>query len=381
MAVLRVPQVWWAALSALLFAAGAVLQSPGAPVTPYWLLYLACYATGGWEPGLAAVRAARAKSVNVDQLMVVAALVTAVIGQPFDGALLIVVFATSGALAEVATRQTADSVRALFDLAPEQVTRLDDAGREERIDAAAAAVGDRFVSVPGRGVTATVNGRAVRVVSPGWIGEDRTAAGLVLAQGWIDAIEDAGGRRSSSVVDDVLSGVLGLIDRVRSDARAAVAALTAAASRPPVLRPRRPERLARRGRPGPASLPRRQRQPRDRRRRDGQPLRLGSGRPSAPGRRRRRTRGVHRHRRVQRPAPATQLSLARRAGHLTGYTSTRSAPPAWKQSAASAGAFLGQRGCRLRGCREVAPRSAGSFVNAWAATSFVSRWWLSRWCG
>lgn len=148
-AVLGVPKVRWAALSTVLFAAGAVLQSPGAPATPYWLLYLACYATGGWEAGLAAVRTAREKSLNVDQLMIVAALVTAAIGQLFDGALLIVIFATSGALAAVATKRTADSVRALFDLAPEQVTRLDGVGREERTDAAAVAVGDLLLVRPG----------------------------------------------------------------------------------------------------------------------------------------------------------------------------------------------------------------------------------------
>ncbi len=477
-AVLGVPKVRWAALSTVLFAAGAVLQSPGAPATPYWLLYLACYATGGWEVGLAAVRTAREKSLNVDQLMIVAALVTAAIGQLFDGALLIVIFATSGALAAVATKRTADSVRALFDLAPEQVTRLDGAGREERTDAAAVAVGDlllvrpgeligadavvihgasevdqasitgepmpvpkqagaevfagtingtgalvvrvdrpaeesvmarivaqvaqasatkaraqlvferieqrysvgvvaattalfviptllgasllptllramtfmivaspcavllstmppllsaianagrhgvliksaivmeqlaladcvafdktgtltygtprlstvhvlpeaglgadgldadgllalaaaaespsehplatavvaaaeeagltiatadRFVSVPGRGVTATVDGRTVQVGSPALIDQQHTVAGLAAGQGFIQQVEAAGGTAVVVIVDDVLSGVLGLTDRVRSDAPAAVAAITAATTHPPVL--------------------------------------------------------------------------------------------------------------------------------------------------
>ena len=42
------------------------------------------------------------------------------IGQIFDGALLIVIFATSGALDDVATKHTADSVKGLLDLAPDQ---------------------------------------------------------------------------------------------------------------------------------------------------------------------------------------------------------------------------------------------------------------------
>lgn len=58
-------------------------------------------------------------------VMIVAALGASGIGQVFDGALLIVIFATSGALEAFATARTADSVRALLDVAPEQATRPD----------------------------------------------------------------------------------------------------------------------------------------------------------------------------------------------------------------------------------------------------------------
>ena len=51
--------------------------------------------------------------------MVVAAIGAAAIGQIFDGALLIVIFATSGALEAVATERTEDSVRGLLGLTPE----------------------------------------------------------------------------------------------------------------------------------------------------------------------------------------------------------------------------------------------------------------------
>jgi len=61
-------------------------------------------------------------------LMIVAALVAAAIGQVFDGEVMIVIFATSGALEAFVTRRTADSVRALLDLAPEQA-----AGHDRRV--------------------------------------------------------------------------------------------------------------------------------------------------------------------------------------------------------------------------------------------------------
>ena len=64
--------------------------------------------------------------------MVVAAIGAASIGQIFDGALLIVIFATSGALEDAATKRTEDSVKGLLDLAPDRATRID-AG-ERRIE-------------------------------------------------------------------------------------------------------------------------------------------------------------------------------------------------------------------------------------------------------
>ena len=86
--------------------------------------------------------------------MIVAALVAAGIGQVFDGALLIVIFATSGALEALATRRTEDSVRALLDLAPEQATVLARRRRRAGRPAADLAVGDRVLVRPGERIGA-----------------------------------------------------------------------------------------------------------------------------------------------------------------------------------------------------------------------------------
>ncbi|HEY4992694.1 MAG TPA: heavy metal translocating P-type ATPase, partial [Nakamurella sp.] len=128
------PEVWWTAVATVLFAVGGVLQLAGAPAWMWWTVYLACYVSGGWEPALAGLRSLRAGSLDVDLLMIVAAIGAAAIGQVFDGALLIVIFATSGALEAWATHRTADSVRALLQLAPERATRLSPGGGEELID-------------------------------------------------------------------------------------------------------------------------------------------------------------------------------------------------------------------------------------------------------
>ena len=46
-----------------------------------WALFLACYAAGGWEPGRAGLRALRARRLDVDLLMVAAAVAAAAVGQ------------------------------------------------------------------------------------------------------------------------------------------------------------------------------------------------------------------------------------------------------------------------------------------------------------
>lgn len=148
------PEVRWAAVATVLFALGVATQYGGAAVWVWWVLYLACYVTGGWEPGLAGVRALRRRTLDVDLLMIVAAICAAGIGQVLDGALLIVIFATSGALEAFLTRRTADSVRSLLNLAPERATVITASGDERVVDAAALAVGEVIVVRPGERIAA-----------------------------------------------------------------------------------------------------------------------------------------------------------------------------------------------------------------------------------
>lgn len=147
------PEMHWAAVALVLFLAGLVLQLADGPAWVWWALYLACYVTGGWEPALAGLRALREKTLDVDLLMVVAAIGAASIGQVTDGALLIVIFATSGALEALATARTADSVRGLLDLAPDTATRLSDDG-ERVVPATELAVGDVVLVRPGERISA-----------------------------------------------------------------------------------------------------------------------------------------------------------------------------------------------------------------------------------
>ncbi|AOT57509.1 cation-transporting ATPase [Streptomyces fradiae ATCC 10745 = DSM 40063] len=152
--LLALPEARWALASLLLFLPALPLYLLGAPAWAWGPLFAACYATGGWDPGWEGLKALRDKTLDVDLLMVVAALGAAAIGQVLDGALLIVIFATSGALEAVATARTADSVRGLLDLAPSTAIRLRDDGAEETVDAERLAVGDVVLVRPGERVGA-----------------------------------------------------------------------------------------------------------------------------------------------------------------------------------------------------------------------------------
>ncbi|WP_043457721.1 heavy metal translocating P-type ATPase [Gordonia polyisoprenivorans] len=146
---LSVPSVRWALIAVVLGAAGTLLDVCGGPGWTAALAYLGCYLSGGWQPTLDGLRALRARTLDVDLLMIVAAIGAAAIGQVFDGALLIVIFATSGALEDLATRRTEESIRGLLDLAPDQATLVADDGMVETVAASALVPGDVVAIRPG----------------------------------------------------------------------------------------------------------------------------------------------------------------------------------------------------------------------------------------
>lgn len=143
--------VRWAVLALGLMLSGVIAQVADAPPPVWWTLYLACYAAGGWQSALSGVQALRDRTLDVDLLMILAAIGAAAIGQVFDGALLIVIFATSGALEDVATTRTERSVRGLLELAPPDATLVDGDGAQRVVAAEALRPGDQILIRPGNG--------------------------------------------------------------------------------------------------------------------------------------------------------------------------------------------------------------------------------------
>ena len=211
------PEVRWAALATVLFAAGLAAHFGHGPGWLAWALFLACSAAGGWEPGRAGVRALRQRTLDVDLLMVAAAIAAAAVGQILDGGLLIVIFATSGALEAVATHRTAQAVRGLLDLAPGRAVRLTGAGAEEVADAASLRIGDVVLVRPGEriGADGEVLDGASEVDQATITGEPLPVAKMPGAEVFAGTLNGAGVLRvrvSRAASDTVVARIVAMVE-------------------------------------------------------------------------------------------------------------------------------------------------------------------------
>ena len=150
----RVPEVRRATVAVAAYLLGLAASLLGAPEWLGWSGFLVTYLVGGWTPTREGIEALREHRLDVDVLMVVAALAAASIGQWADGALLIAIFATSGALEEVVTGRAERDLRSLLDLAPEQAERFTCEGELVHVDAASLRPGDKVLVRPGGRVPA-----------------------------------------------------------------------------------------------------------------------------------------------------------------------------------------------------------------------------------
>jgi len=98
-----------------------------------WLLYVGAYLAGGFHATLSALEALRKFELDVDFLMVVAALGAAYLGHPFEGVILLFLFSLSSTLEIWAMDRSRRALRHLLKFQSTEATLL---------------VGDREVSVP-----------------------------------------------------------------------------------------------------------------------------------------------------------------------------------------------------------------------------------------
>lgn len=124
---------------------------------PTWLstgLFLVGYCAGGYRQAIeGTTKLVAERELDVDLLMVVAAIGAAAIGYWFDGALLIFIFALSGTLEGYASARTQRDIEALMSLNPQEATVLRD-GDEARLPVESLRIGDMVIVKPGERVPA-----------------------------------------------------------------------------------------------------------------------------------------------------------------------------------------------------------------------------------
>ena len=117
------------------------------------------YLAGGVPPAIQALRSLWQDHVlDIDLLMVVAALAAAAVDAPMEGAVLLALFSLSGALEHRAMGKARRAVEALMQLRPETALKLVD-GAVQEVQVASLLVGDRVILRPGARVP--VDGRIV----------------------------------------------------------------------------------------------------------------------------------------------------------------------------------------------------------------------------
>lgn len=117
-------------------------------------IYLSAYVIGGYFKAMEGIKnSIRTKDLNVELLMIIAALGAAWIGYWTEGAILIFIFALSGALETYTMNKSRNEISSLLDLQPEEAWKLID-GREVKVQAASLLPGDVIAVKPGERIPA-----------------------------------------------------------------------------------------------------------------------------------------------------------------------------------------------------------------------------------
>lgn len=116
--------------------------------TVVWVSYGVAYIFGGWYGLKASVEALAEPAIEIDLLMIAAALGALFIGAPFEGAMLLFLFSLSGVLEAYAIGRSRTAIRSLIDMRPETAQLLRD-GEEVSVSVDDVDVGDVFVVRPG----------------------------------------------------------------------------------------------------------------------------------------------------------------------------------------------------------------------------------------
>ncbi|WP_214814510.1 heavy metal translocating P-type ATPase [Exiguobacterium sp. s196] len=150
-----------ALISGVLIVLAYIAETQGGTPWIHVTLYLSAFFIGGYAKAKEGISdTIETKSLNVELLMIVAAIGAASIGYWMEGAILIFIFALSGALETYTMNKNERALESLMELQPEQATRLTDTDELEVVHIDDLRVGDRIYVRPGERIP--VDGKIVK---------------------------------------------------------------------------------------------------------------------------------------------------------------------------------------------------------------------------
>src|SRR4051812_15363825 len=118
------------------------------------MIYILAFVIGGFAKAKEGIiDTIENKELNVEMLMILAAIGSAIIGYWTEGAILIFIFALSGALETYTMNKSHREISSLMELQPEEALRVLN-GTEERINVSELSIGDMILIKPGERVPA-----------------------------------------------------------------------------------------------------------------------------------------------------------------------------------------------------------------------------------
>lgn len=141
--------IWLTTLTGVGLALGVIFQLGAVPKSFSFAAFGLAFVAGGTPAALNAIRSLLKASLDIDLLMVLAALAAAAVGEARDGAILLFLFSLASTLEAYAMGNTKRAVAALMRLKPDEANLMHSDGSLKRVPVEVLALEDIVIVKPG----------------------------------------------------------------------------------------------------------------------------------------------------------------------------------------------------------------------------------------
>lgn len=216
-------EVWLTAVCFVALLLGVLADfTPLLPETMSLFWYVVAYATGGYHGMKETLHDMRHGEINIDFLMIAAAIGAAIIGQWLEGAILLFLFSLSGALESLAMSRSRRAIEKIMGLRPSTGRIRHDDGREEDIPVEQLEPGQQVVVKPGEHIP--IDGTVVEgnttVVQAAITGESAPVEKAPGSQVFAATLNENGSivvRVTRRAEDTTLAKIISLVEKARDN--------------------------------------------------------------------------------------------------------------------------------------------------------------------